>query len=189
MHRTLRISIFAALAMATIPGMTAEMPAGFLCCNMRSDGSKIIDINYEGPKQHIIPVGTPVKVLGLGHERVDVTINGRSQIIKNEYSRDLSIEQFAKRYVVAEDPSIIIANFPERTRDAIASARLIKGMTRAQVIMSVGYPVTSENHNIDNVIWKFWLESFAEFDVVFDSDNRLLEVDAIAETKAKVFMQ
>jgi hypothetical protein len=181
---------FVALAAAAAGAAEPEMPAGFLCCNMRSDGSKIIDINYEGPKMHIVPVGTPVKVTSMAwHNRVNVDINGKSLYIKNDYSRNLSLDVFAKRYVVADDPTVKIANFPEKIRDAIAAAKLVKGMTRAQVIMSVGYPVSTENPNLDARVWKFWLGSFDEFDVTFDDDSRVIAVDATGEVKAKVLME
>ena len=96
---------------------------------------------------------------------------------------------FAKRYVVAEDPRVKIAGFPKKTQDAIASARLTIGMTREQVLMSVGYPISSENHNIDDKTWKFWLTSFGEFHVTFDDSNRVSEVSGDMDTKSKVLME
>jgi hypothetical protein len=188
--RTLTLLVVAALAAVPNPSFAQAMPVGYLCCNMRSDGSIMIDINYEGPKEHLISVGTPIKVTGfLWHYRVIVDINGKRQYIKNDYSRDLPMDEFVKRYVVVNDPAVKMANFPEKIRDAIASARLMRGMTREQVLMSVGYPVSTENPNLGDKTWKFWLGSFDEFDVKFDDDNRVIEVDATADTKAKVWME
>jgi len=188
--RMVPLLVFTGLAALPYPSFAQDMPVGYLCCNMRSDGSIMIDINYEGPKEHLVPAGTPLKVTGfLWHYRVIVDISGRRQYIKNDYSRDLPMNELVKRYVVANDPAVKIANFPEKTRDAIASARLMKGMTREQVLMSVGYPVSTENANLGAKTWKFWLGSFDEFDVKFDDDNRVIEVDATADTRAKVFME
>src|SRR5271170_2775716 len=95
-------------ASAAVPNLSfaQAMPVGYLCCNMRSDGSIIVDINYEGPKKHLVPAGTPIKVTGfLWHNRVIVDIDGKRQYIKNDYSRDLSMDEFVKRYVVANDPA------------------------------------------------------------------------------------
>ena len=39
---------------------------GYLCCNMRSDGSWISDSNYAEGGKRVIPAGTPVKVTGYG---------------------------------------------------------------------------------------------------------------------------
>jgi hypothetical protein len=188
--RTCTLLLFAGLAATSHAAFAQDMPVGYLCCTMRSDGSIMSDINYEGPKQHLIPAGTPLKVTGfLWHYRVIVDINGKHQYINNDYSRNLPMGEFVKRYVVADDPARKIANFPEKTRDAIAAARLMKGMTREQVIMAVGYPVSSENPNLGDKTWKFWLGSFDEFDVKFDDEDRVIEVYATADTRAKVLME
>ena len=162
MTRTLPILIVAAGLTASIAGVAEDRPAGYLCCNMRSDGSWITDINYDENGKKIIPVGTPLKVTGYGHYRVKVDIDGKGQAIGNDYSRDLALDVFAKRYVVPEDPAAKIAKYPKKIQDAIAQARLVLGMTREQVLMSVGYPVSSENHNLDDKTWRFWLFSLVD---------------------------
>jgi hypothetical protein len=166
-----------------------EKPAGYLCCNMRTDGSWISDINYDENGKKIIPVGTPLKVTGYGHYRVKVDINGKSQAIGNDYSRDLDLVTFAKRYVVAEDPTPIIATFPKKIQDAIVSARVTLGMTREQVLMSVGYPVSSENHHLEDKTWRFWVSSFSEFRIKFDADDRVIDIDGDGDAKSRVILE
>jgi len=184
--RTLQLSIFALALSASAFSVAEDKPAGFLCCNMRSDGSWISDINYDENGKKIIPVGTPIKVTGYGHYRVKVDINGKSQAIGNDYSRDLSQEDFAKRYVVADDPAVKIAGFPKKIQDAIAQGRLALGMTREQVLMSVGYPVSSENHHLEDKTWRFWINSFQEFRVRFDDSGRVTDVEGDADAKSKI---
>jgi hypothetical protein len=166
-----------------------EKPVGYLCCNMRTDGSWISDINYDENGKRMIAVATPVKVTGYGRYRVKIEIDGKKQEIGNDYSRDLSMDEFAKRYVVAENPASKISTFPKKIQDAIASARLTKGMTREQVLMSVGYPISSENHSLDAKVWHFWLSSFQEFRTKFDDNNLLSEVEADADTRSKVWLE
>jgi hypothetical protein len=181
--------IFGCLAAASYAGAPEEKPVGFLCCNMRTNGSWISDINYDENGMKIIPVGTPVTVTGYGHYRVKVDINGKHQAIGNDYSRDLDMNTFAKRYVVAENPAAKIATFSKKAQEAIATARVAFGMTREQVIMSLGYPVTSENPNLSARTWKYWLSSFSEYHVSFDADDVVYEVAADVETKIKVFLE
>ena len=188
MARTFNMLIFAFGVTAGIAGVAEDKPVGYLCCNMRTDGSWISDINYDENGKHIIPVGTPLKVTGYGHYRVKVDINGKSQAIGNDYSRDLALDVFAKRYVVADDPAPKIAAFPKKIQDAIASARIVIGMTREQVMMSVGVPISSENHNLDDKTWRFWLGSFAEFHVTFDDSGHVAEVTGDGDAKSKVLM-
>jgi hypothetical protein len=188
MARIFKMLIFGLCATASMAGVAEDKPAGYLCCNMRTDGSWISDINYDENGKRIIPVGTPLKVTGYGHYRVKVDINGKSQAIGNDYSRDLPLDVFAKRYVLADDPAARIAGFPKRIQDAIATARIVIGMTREQVMMSIGVPVSSENHNLDDKTWRFWLGSFAEFHVIFDDSGHVAEVTGDGEAKSKVLI-
>jgi len=180
--------IFAVGISASTFSSASESFAGFLCCNMRTDGSWISDINYDENGKKIIPVGTPLKVTGYGHYRVKMDINGKSQAIGNDYSRDLALDEFAKRYVVADDPAAKIATYPRKIQDAIAQARIVLGMTREQVLMSVGYPVSSETHNLQDKIWRFWVSSFQEFRVKFDDSGRVTDVDGDGDAKSKILL-
>ena len=183
------LSLIALTAVSTMAMAADEKPVGFLCCNMRTDGSWITDINYDESHKYMIPVGTPTKVTGYGHYRVKIDINGKGQAIGNDYSRDLDLVTFAKRYVVPDDPNVKIATYPKNIQNAIMSARLIKGMTREQVLMSVGYPVSSETHNLDDKTWRFWLFSFSEFRCKFDDKGYLIDVEGDADTKSKVMAE
>ena len=177
-----------ALLIGCASAHAADKYDGFLCCNMRTTGSWISDINYDENGKHIIPVGTPLTVLGTGRYRIKVKIEGKDQAIGNDYSRDLSLDDFAKRYVVTENPAVKIAGYPKNIQDAIASARIVKGMTREQVLMAVGYPVSSENHVLSDKTWRFWLTSFGEFHVRFDDSDHVVEVTGDEDTRDKVFV-
>ena len=186
--KRLKVLTAAALTLWGASAMAADKYPGFLCCNMRTDGSWISDINYDENGKHIIPVGTPLTYLGQGRNRIKINIMGKDQAIGNDYSRDLSLDEFGKRYVVTDDPNLKIRTFPKNIQDAIAAARLIKGMTREQVLMSVGYPVSSENHNLSDKTWRFWLTSFGEFHVRFDDSDHVVEVTGDEDTKDKVLV-
>jgi hypothetical protein len=165
-------------------------PPGFLCCNMRTDGSWISDINYDENQKKVIAAGTPLKATGYGRYRVLVELDGGvRQAIGNDYSRNLAMDEFAKRYIVAQDPRARIAAFPARIKEAIQQARVMPGMTREQVLMSVGYPVTSENPVLDAPMWRFWLDSWSEFQVLFDAGGVVREITADDKTKNRVLMR
>ena len=162
---------------------------GFLCCNMRTDGSWISDINYEESGKRIIPYGTPLTFKGYGRNRVEVEMEGKRQWLGNDYSRDLSKEAFAQRYIVATDPRIAVNNASPKIRQAIESAKVTPGMTRDQVAMAVGYPVSSENPSLDAPRWRYWLWSYSPFTVIFNEQGRVASVETDADTMFKVFMK
>ena len=186
---TVSLAIVIALTAFADSVLAAEKFTGYLCCNMRTDGSWISDINYAENGKTVIPAGTPVNVVGYGRQRVHIEVGGKKQAIGNDYSRDLALDVFAKRYVVSENPSDKSAQYPKPIRDAITSMRLTKGMSREQVLMAVGYPVSSENPNLDAKVWHYWLSSFAEFRVTFDDHGLVTDIDADPDTREKVVMQ
>lgn len=166
----------------------ATPPEGHLCCNMRTDGSWISDGNYAENGKRVIPYGTPVKATGYGRYRVKVLVDGERQAIGNDYSRDLDNETFARRYIVAEDPRVKAAAWPQKIREAIGNARVTRGMDREQVLMSLGYPMSSENPDLDAATWRFWLSSFDEFQVLFDDGGKVRDIVAGPTTRTRVWM-
>jgi hypothetical protein len=182
--------LFALLSLATAPlvqAQTQDLGEGFLCCNMRANGSWISDSNYEEDKATVVRVGTPLKHDGFGRYRVHVLIDGKRSSIGNDYSRDLTLDAFAKRYIVKDDPRPKIAAARPPIRAAIESFKVANGMTKEQVLMAVGYPMSSENPSLDAKEWKFWLSSFAPFTVHFGGDNLVNKVEGDAATLAKVY--
>jgi hypothetical protein len=167
----------------------AAQTSGFLCCNMRTDGSWISDINYLDEGKSTISAGTPLTMNGYGKNRVHVVINGRKQDIGNDYSRSISLEAFAKRYIVTQDPLEKLKTWPKKIQDAIGTARLTKGMTREQVLMAVGYPVSDENPTLESNTWRYWLNSFSEFDAIFDDKGLLTKIEAEADIRPKVVVE
>ncbi len=163
-------------------------PQGYLCCNMRSTGGWISDINYVERNQQLLSVGAAVRPVSYGRYRLNTEIGGRSQAIGNDYSRNLPMEVFAKRYVVTQNPALKLGTYPEKIRTAITSARVTPGMTREQVIMAIGYPVTDENPSLEAKTWRFWLSSFAEYQIVFDDHGKVKEIVADTHTRQQVVL-
>ncbi|WP_394005301.1 outer membrane protein assembly factor BamE [Luteimonas sp. WGS1318] len=178
----------AALLAASAGALAQDKYDGYLCCNMRSDGSWISDSNYAENGKRVVPVGTPVSVTGYGRHRVNVRIDGARQAIGNDYSRDIGLADFAKRYVVTEDPALKIAGYPAKIQDAIKRAKITPGMTREQVLMSLGYPISSENPDLGADLWRYWMSSFAEFQVQFDGSGRVREITTDANTRNLVWV-
>ena len=188
MRRGLRaLGIAAALAAA---GNAAEQDKydGYLCCNMRSDGSWISDSNYAEGGKRVIPAGTPVKVTGYGRYRVKVQVDGQKQEIGNDYSRDLDNAAFAARYVVREDPGAAIATWPAKVQQAVRQSKVAPGMTREQVITALGYPISSENPDLESALWRYWLDSFSEFQLHFDAQGRLASITTDPTVQNRVWV-
>lgn len=188
MKRSVCAAALCLFVSAALPASAAEVGDGFLCCNMRTDGSWISDANYVEDGKTLIPLGTPVKFRKYGRYRVNVEIDGKRQAIGNDYSRDLDNETFARRYIVKDDPRVKLAAAPPKIREAVEAARVTAGMNREQVLMALGYPISSENPNLDAPVWMYWLWSFSPYEVHFGSDGLVTRVEADLATRRKVWL-
>ncbi|WP_431111549.1 cell envelope protein SmpA [Variovorax paradoxus] len=177
----------AALLAATVGSATvahAQRPSppqgplisGYLCCNMRTYGNSISDINYDEQGTSIVAVGTPARITAYDFRWFNLDLAGKPQRIKNDYSRNITLIDFAKRYVVTEDPKQKMAGFPPAIRDAILAVKVMPGMTREQVLMAVGYPVAGENPSLDAPTWRYWRDSWSEYQVNFDEKGLVKSV-------------
>lgn len=176
-----RLAAAALLAATALPATVvhAQRPSpppgpminGYLCCNMRTYGDSISDINYDEQGTRIVAVGTPARITGYDFRFFNLYLGGKPQRIKNDYSRTLTLPEFAHRYVVTTDPKQKMATFAPAIRDAILAVKVMPGMTREQVLMAIGYPVTSENPSLDAPTWRYWRDSWSEFQVQFDAQG------------------
>ena len=66
--------------------------------------------------------------------------------------------------------------------------KLRQGMTREQVLMALGYPISSENPDLSADLWRYWMSSFAEFQVQFDGNGRVREITTDANTRNLVWV-
>ncbi|WP_198085922.1 outer membrane protein assembly factor BamE [Variovorax sp. E3] len=189
MLKRLAAALLAATAMsATVVHAQRPSPPpgpminGYLCCNMRTYGDSISDINYDEQGTSIVAVGTPARITAYDFRWFSLDLGGKPQRIKNDYSRNITLPEFAQRYVVTADPKQKMAAFAPAVRDAILAAKVMPGMTREQVLMAIGYPVGSENPRLDAPVWRYWRDSWSEFQVNFDDKGLVKTVvgDAVA---------
>lgn len=159
---------------------SAYILSGYACCNLHYEGDWISDSNYA--ELPFLPAGTPIKVKSISGYRVYVDVEGRPMRMGLDYGRvQETTEQWVRKVVVAEDPKPKIASYSPSVREAIRSSRLMRGMTKEQSILSVGYPQTDENPRLDVPFWRYWRSSFAPYSVHW-SNNRIEKIDADTDT-------
>jgi hypothetical protein len=167
------LAAFAGSAILLITGCNQEnikpdekpgMLSGYTCCNLHYEQDWINDGNYA--QLPMIPAGTPIKVTEYGRYRAHVDIDGKPFRLGLDYGRDAeTTEQWVAKLIVAADPKAKLAGYPTAVRQAIQKGQIMVGMSKEQVIMSVGYPLTNENPRYDAPYWRYWWSSFGEYDV------------------------
>ncbi|MBA2689191.1 MAG: hypothetical protein H0U63_00105 [Burkholderiales bacterium] len=165
-----------------------SLPQGYTCCNLHYERDWINDGNYA--QYPMIPAGTPAKVLSYGRYRANLDLNGKQIGLGQDYGRAQEpLEKFVQKYIVPTDPKPKIASYPADVREAIRLGKVMKGMTKEQVIVSIGYPMTSETPSLDSPVWKYWVSSFAGYNLLWDSNGRVREIDAGPTAAAMIVHQ
>jgi hypothetical protein len=190
--RKLKSSFLAisAISAALLTGTSLAQPMleGYLCCNMRSDSNGwISDINYNESGKQVVPLGTPAKVTRYGKNRLtfDTPFSRKSYQIGNDYSRNLDMGSFAERYIVAEDPSKKFATFPPKIQNAIKTMKVMRGMTKEQVLMAIGYPIGNETPILEDS-WRYWYWTFSPFTLHWDENGRIDRIETDPQTFSRI---
>lgn len=197
LKRTLFAFVAAALAAAGCkkddvkPDQTAAPavePTGYTCCNFHYSGDWINDGNYA--QLPMIPAGTPILLKSIDRYIAYVEIEGKKFRLGLDYGRTQeTTEQWANKLIVKSDPKARLATYSPAVRKAIQSGQIMVGMTKEQVIMSLGHPMTSENPRLDAPYWRYWWSSWGEYKVHWNGAGRVKEVTGHPETVAYMLAQ
>jgi hypothetical protein len=142
-------------AFAACGAFAQELFQGYTCCNLHYDRDWISDANWGNLPR--IPAGTPIKVTSYGSNRAFVDIDGKPMRLGHDYGRnEESLEKWVSKIIVKTSPKPKIERAPEKIRAAIREGKVVPGMTREQVIISVGYPPTHRTRTTDESVWHVW---------------------------------
>ncbi|MGH8680186.1 MAG: hypothetical protein ACREVS_13500 [Burkholderiales bacterium] len=161
--------------------------AGFTCCNLHYENDWISDANWSSLP--MIPAGQPARITDYGRYRIHVDIDGKNMRLGLDYGRSEPLGQFARKIVVAQDPKAKIATWPAGVQEAVKLGKIAVGMTKEQVIVSLGYPPLHQTPSLDVPVWKYWLTRVGTFLVVWDDKGRVRDVTADAVTRATVLLE
>jgi hypothetical protein len=171
-------TLVAALAVAADSPKPSFPYKGFACCTLHYEKDWISDGNYAVLPS--IPAGSPITVLSYGRHRAYAEINGSKMRLGHDYGREQeSLDQWVHKIVVDTDPAAKIAGYPPDVQAAIRQGRVMTGMTREQAIIAIGYPLTSETASLDLPIWRHWVSSFEEYQLLWGTDGLIREISAV----------
>lgn len=198
-------SLLAALVLSA-PSYAQTLADGFLCCTVRFEYYRNVnrasDANWVEFRSHL-QAGTPVKVSAYQarspYANTSQVVGAQSAkpyefliagdkkelVLKNEDTQHLSPKDYLGQLVVTTDPKVRIETFSPEIKEAIASGRVMVGMTKEQVIMALGYPLKKENLNlVSSPMWRYYYGSFDEIFVVFETDGKVRAIEGLPFTLA-----
>lgn len=158
---------------------------GFACCNLHYEEDWISDGNYAGLP--MLPAGTPITVVSLGRHKAHILINGNKMRLGHDYGRmQESLQAWIRKIVVDADPTPRINGYPAEIQAAIKEGKVMVGMTREQVIASIGAPLTSETPSLDTTVWRHWVSSFEEYQLRWGPDGTIAEVSGVDSVRDRM---
>jgi hypothetical protein len=145
------------------------------CCNIHYEGNEINDANYFVGAT--IPAGTPVQVQAMTSDSVSFLADGKQLTLLHRYGTEQeSMQQYVNKVLVPDDPKARLATFPKSAQQAIRDGRVERGMTKEQVIMSLGYPPTHRTASTTANEWTYWYNRWVTYKVQFDDQGLVSNV-------------
>ena len=168
------VVLAAGCATSTVPS-PFDGQSRYLCCNLHYENPKITDVNYQ--QGALVPLGTRVTITKVQKQAATFEAPGFPPLtVVLKYGRGaLNMDTFVNRLFVERDPKLKLKNVPKKTREMIEAGQVAKGMTRDQVLMSLGYPPAHRTPSLDSPQWTYWQNRWQSFIVDFDGDK----VDAV----------
>lgn len=161
--------------------------ADYTCCNLRYEGDWISDANWYGLP--FVPAGARIVVKDFGRHRAEVLIDGRPMRIGLDYGREQqTVQQFLPKLMVKADPRLALAGYEPRMQAAIRAGKVMPGMTREQVVMSLGPPRSDSTASFEARVWEYYTLQGDSYGLVWGADGRLEAVQATVSVRAIVLM-
>jgi len=153
----------------------------FTCCNIHYEGQSANDANYAVGST--LPFGSPVTIVTMTGDSMTFTSGSTHLTLVHSYGTSQeSSQQYFSKILVPTDPHTRFAAFPKDVQSAITDARVEKGMTKEQVIMSLGYPPTHRTANTDLNTWVYWYNRWITYQVQFGADGTVANLSGNAPT-------
>jgi hypothetical protein len=147
----------------------------YTCCNLHYMGDEISDANYwTGNK---LPAGTAVRIEKLTKDSVTFGAGEQHITLEHEYgTKQEPFSRYLDKILVPNDPRPRIGAYPPAVRRAIDNSKVERGMTRDQVLLSLGYPPTHRTPSLREREWTYWYNRWVTYKVVFDDAGKVSDV-------------
>ncbi|MHB1307265.1 MAG: hypothetical protein ACYC23_09315 [Limisphaerales bacterium] len=129
--------------------------------------------NYR--KGILVPANTPVTVVKTKKKHIVVKLpDGTDLTIENvqKYSGE-GIDRIFLRTFSAE--KVDLSKFTDAERSAISSGSIETGMTKAAVLVALGYPPKHKTPSLESNQWRYWQNRFNTF-VLHFKEGKVAEI-------------
>jgi len=120
--------------------------------------------NFDGVG--MLPVCSPVTIDSVGSGSIRFrTQDGQSYTyVRSNHSR-IPIEEHVQHYFGAGCPDV--ASMSAADQSGIRDGAVYEGMSKAGVLIALGYPPEHQTPSLDGDVWKYWKNRYDTFEVYF----------------------
>lgn len=154
----------------------------YTCCNIHYEKNEVVDANYYIGST--LPFGSQVTVEKVTSDTLTFRAGATELTLVHSYGRDQeSAQQYFQKIFITSDPHVAFASWPKDVQSAISDSRVEIGMTKPQVIMSLGYPPTHRTASTDLNTWVYWYNRWVTYQVQFGDDGKVSNLVGNAPTR------
>ncbi|BEP57155.1 MULTISPECIES: hypothetical protein [unclassified Variovorax] len=171
-HAATVVAVTACVILTGCATKLAQPITGYTCCNLRPDYGWVSSTNMLGGA--IVPAGEPVVIDTLKRDRYAYgTIGGDYVSLRDDTARSREdMLRWTNQIVVPTDPKLTLATWSPDVQKAVYSAKVVVGMTRPQVLMSLSYPSRNDTKDLNGNTWRYWTTQEDEpVDILFGVDG------------------
>lgn len=175
------------LSLATISALAActavpiEAPVtGYTCCNLHSYEGWISSDNLQGGD--LVAAGESARFDEIKKNYyLYGNIGGIDMALRHDNARSKEDTlNWARRIIVAENPRPRLASWTPEIQKAVQYGRVMVGMTKEQVLMSLGYPSSVGTFDVSSDEWRYWTALGNQpVDLKFGMDQKLASISGI----------
>ncbi|ATA53156.1 hypothetical protein CKY39_07990 [Variovorax boronicumulans] len=145
---------------------------GYTCCNLRPDYGWVSSTNMLGGA--IVPAGESAVIDTVKRDKYAYGMIGGDYVsLRDDTARSKEdMQRWMRQVVVPTDPKLTLATWSPDVQKAVYSAKVVVGMTRPQVLMSLSYPSRNDTKDLNGNTWRYWTTQEDEpVDILFGADG------------------
>jgi hypothetical protein len=147
----------------------------YTCCNLHYSREVINDANYD--VGGLLPFGSAVTIDSMTEDAVTFHSGATRLTLEHAFGKNQqSSQQYFSKIFVETNPHDAFVTYPASVQDAIRDGRVERGMTKEQVLMSIGYPPIHRTASTDLDTWLYWYNRWTTYQVQFGANGKVSAV-------------
>jgi len=157
------LSLYTSHSFAEVPQVGGTY---FTKYNFKFEKGRHVTTNYW--RGELVPVNSKIEVVSFDAKKMDILVNGQQVRILNVKKHSQKTMEEVADNLLSRSPVSVAGKF---SKDVLGG-QLRLGMTKAEAIMTRGYPPAHKTYSTEADRWTYWSSRFIQMSILFEN-NRL----------------